>query len=62
MKIRFYLTKTSRQSCNLFCRHIWGLFWLRPNLPLNKVAEELNLIWEVSEAEEWIDKIGWIPF
>jgi hypothetical protein len=43
-------------------RHTWGLFWLRPNLPLSKAAEELNLIWEVSEAEEWIDKIGWIPF
>jgi len=43
-------------------RQIWGLFWLRPNLPLNKAAEELNLIWEISEAEEWINVISWIPF
>jgi len=42
--------------------HIWGLFWLRPNLTLSKAAEELNLVWEASEAEEWVDKISWIPF
>jgi hypothetical protein len=41
--------------------HIWGLLWLRPNETLSKWAEELYLIWEASEAEEWIDKIGWIP-
>ncbi len=42
--------------------HIWGLFWVRPKTPIGKLAQELFLIWEASEAEEWIDKLDWIPF
>ncbi|MCY7331414.1 MAG: DUF5615 family PIN-like protein [Pseudanabaena sp. CAN_BIN31] len=42
--------------------HIWGLLWLKPNATLSAWVEELYLIWETSEAEEWIDKIDWIPF
>jgi hypothetical protein len=29
---------------------------------MGKLAEELTLIWETSEAEEWINVIDWIPF
>jgi hypothetical protein len=36
--------------------------WLRPSANLTLWVEELYLIWEVSEAEEWIDRIDWIPF
>lgn len=42
--------------------HIWGLLWLRPSANLEIWAEELYLIWEASEAEEWIDRVDWIPF
>jgi hypothetical protein len=42
-------------------RYIWGLLWLRPNMALSQLAEDLYLIWETSEAEEWLDKIDWIP-
>jgi hypothetical protein len=42
--------------------HIWGLFWLRPGITIGRWAEELFLIWEATEAEEWIDKLDWIPF
>ena len=42
--------------------HIWGLLWLRPSANLKVWVEELYLIWEVSEAEEWIDRVDWIPF
>jgi len=42
--------------------HIWGLFWVRPETSIGRLAEELHLFWEASEAEEWIDRIGWIPF
>lgn len=41
---------------------IWGLLWLRPHISMRQWAEELYLIWEVTEAEEWIDRIAWIPF
>ena len=42
--------------------HIWGLFWVRSETSIGRLAEELNMFWEASEAEEWIDRIGWIPF
>jgi hypothetical protein len=42
--------------------HIWGLFWVRPGTTVGHLAEELLLIWETSEAEEWIDILDWIPF
>ena len=41
---------------------IWGLLWVRPVTTMGKLAEELILIWETSEAEEWINVIDWIPF
>lgn len=40
---------------------IWGLFWVRPQTPIGQLAQELMLIWETSEAEEWIDVVDWIP-
>jgi hypothetical protein len=41
---------------------IWGLFWVRPKTSIGELAEELFVIWETTEAEEWIDKLDWIPF
>lgn len=41
---------------------IWGLFWVRPNTPIGQLAEELYVIWETSEAEEWKHIVDWIPF
>jgi hypothetical protein len=42
--------------------HIWGLLWVRPRTPMRMLAQELVLIWETTEAEEWINALGWIPF
>lgn len=42
--------------------HFWGLHWIRPSATIGRVAEDLSLIWEASEAEEWVDRVGWIPF
>jgi len=42
--------------------HIWGLFWVRPGKTLNELVQVIVLIWEASEAEEWIDRFDWIPF
>jgi Domain of unknown function (DUF5615) len=43
-------------------KQIWGLFWIRPDTPLGVLAQELCMIWETSEAEEWINNLDWIPF
>jgi hypothetical protein len=40
----------------------WGLLWVRPRTPISKLAQELLLVWEATEAEEWIDRLDWIPF
>jgi hypothetical protein len=42
--------------------HIWGVLWVRPKTPIGQLAQELMLIWEATEAEEWIDRLDWIPF
>ncbi len=41
--------------------HIWGLVWLRSSGNLSIWAETIYLIWEATEAEEWIDRLDWIP-
>lgn len=41
---------------------IWGLLWTRSEISLGTIAEFLHLIWEVTEAEEWYDRLDWIPF
>ena len=40
---------------------IWGLFWLRPKATIKELAEEILLIWETTEADEWKNKLIWIP-
>jgi len=42
--------------------HLWGLFWIRPRTSIGRLARELFLVWEASEADEWIDRLDWIPF
>jgi len=41
---------------------LFGLLWVRQGTPIRILAEELFMIWEVSEAEEWIGMTEWIPF
>lgn len=40
---------------------IWGLFWLRPKATIRELAEDIVLIWETTEAEEWKNQLIWIP-
>jgi hypothetical protein len=42
--------------------HTWGLFWIKPETPIGRLAQELFLVWEASEAEEWVDRLDWLPF
>jgi hypothetical protein len=43
-------------------KHLWGIFWVRPHVPVSWLARDLYLIWEAAEAEEWRDRSSWIPF
>ena len=45
-------------------RHTWGMF-LFPNgnqLGAGIVADSLIFIWAATEAEEWIDKLEYLPY
>ena len=38
-----------------------GVMLLRARVPIALAIEELLLIWAASEAEEWINRLIWIP-
>jgi Domain of unknown function (DUF5615) len=38
-----------------------GVIMISQNLPIMQAAEDLILIWEASEAEEWIDRLDSLP-
>jgi hypothetical protein len=38
-----------------------GLILLREATPIATAIEELVLIWAASDAEEWINRLMWIP-
>ncbi len=42
--------------------HHWGIFRIRTGTLVGNLIDEASLHWEVSDAEEWIDFLGWIPF
>jgi hypothetical protein len=41
--------------------HSPGVILLRVAIPIATAIEELVLIWSASEAEEWINRLVWIP-
>jgi hypothetical protein len=41
--------------------HSPGIFLLRRKVALGRAIEELILIWETSESDEWFNKITYIP-
>lgn len=42
-------------------RHHWSIFKLRGGYGMGVYLAELQLIWEASEAEEWIDQSRYLP-
>ena len=38
-----------------------GVIVLREAIPIATAIEELVLIWSASTAEEWVDRLVWIP-
>jgi hypothetical protein len=41
--------------------HIPGVFWIRPDIGIGRIIEELYLIWSVSVADEYVDCALFIP-
>ncbi|HEV2947023.1 MAG TPA: hypothetical protein VGX70_06585 [Gemmataceae bacterium] len=42
--------------------HTWGVFFLRRGFPVKKIGNDLLLIWAASQAEEWQDRIEYLPW
>jgi hypothetical protein len=42
--------------------HHWGILEVRPKTLFRELADTLCLLWDASDADEWIDQIQWIPF
>lgn len=42
-------------------KHHWGVFLTNAQFSLNRLAEGMYLLWEASEAEEWINQLDWLP-
>jgi hypothetical protein len=42
--------------------HMWGVLIIRQEKTWREIAEGLLLIWAASSAEEWQDRIEWIPW
>jgi hypothetical protein len=38
-----------------------GVIMVSQNLDVGTTIEELLLIWAVTDAEEWVNKIGFVP-
>jgi hypothetical protein len=41
--------------------HTPGILWIRPDVGLGEIIEELYLIWQVSTADEYQDQALFIP-
>jgi len=42
-------------------RHIPGVLWIRPGVGIGRIIEELHLIWFASTADEYQDRMLFIP-
>lgn len=42
--------------------HHWGIMTIRAGASMGQLVSALALVWEASAAEEWIDRMDWIPF
>ncbi|HTU91011.1 MAG TPA: DUF5615 family PIN-like protein [Gemmataceae bacterium] len=42
--------------------HTWGVYNLRRDFPILRYVENLILIWSASDAEDWRDRMEWLPW
>ena len=43
-------------------RHHWGIFRVRPGATMAQIVDSMCLLWEASDADEWVDRLEWLPF
>ena len=39
----------------------WGIFMVSKDVPLRTLADTLYVYWDVTDAEQWIDSMEWLP-
>lgn len=42
--------------------HTWGVFLLKPGASWQRLIDDLLLIWSASEAEDWRDRVEYLPW
>lgn len=42
--------------------HTWGVALMRIGFPLSRYFDDLRLIWQATEADEWRDRTDYIPY
>jgi hypothetical protein len=42
--------------------HTWGVLLVRPATPLRRLVDDLVLVVDATDREEWRDVLAWIPF
>ncbi len=42
-------------------KHILGIFTLKPKASIKEIIDDLLLIWEVAEQDEYQDQIVFVP-
>jgi len=63
---RILISQDRRTMPGHFARYVDGakspgVILLREATPISTAIEELVLIWSASEADEWINRLVWIP-
>lgn len=65
---RLLVTKDRKSMPSHIVKHLaaghshWGVFRLRPGFGHGAYLDAIHLVWEASEAEEWIDHDEYIPW
>jgi hypothetical protein len=64
---RALITRNRRSMIQHYGDHLaegkthWGIFVASQRLTTREIAEQIELLWEASEAEEWIDYLQPLP-
>jgi len=65
---RAFITRNRRSMMEHYGHHIaegkqhWGIFIVPSSLSISKLAEQIEMLWEASDAEEWTDHLQNLPF
>lgn len=43
-------------------RHTWGVLILRPGCSIAMHGGSISLVWQASDADEWLDRTDYLPY